>query len=67
MRDEFADAEFDSILSVLDEPDRSIAYRWFFFADTQEEIGKLYGVSKVAVCKRLKRICKKLKNYIDDE
>ena len=67
LRDEFADAEFNSILSVLDEPDRSIAYRWFFLGETQEEIGRDHGVSKVAVCKRLKRICKKLKNYMDDE
>ena len=67
LRDEFADAEFNSILSVLDEPDRSIAYRWFFLGETQEEIGRDHGVSKVAVCKRLKRICKKLKNYMYDE
>lgn len=60
---DFSEVEIRSVIDVLDEPNRTIAYRVYLLGHTLEEVGKSYGISKVAIFKRLGKIRKILKKY----
>lgn len=50
--------EFLSQLTKLSEKDRLILFRWIYWDETQEQIGKKFGVSKVAINRRIQNIVK---------
>lgn len=61
---DFDEVEFSLLTEGLDETDRYIAYKKFVENSTLQEIGDELKITKVAVCKRIKKIFKKIKkNY----
>lgn len=55
--------DFCLALDNLDPTDQFVAYRRFYLDEPLEVIGKYLGISKVAVYRRVKKICGILENF----
>jgi RNA polymerase sigma factor, sigma-70 family len=57
--------QFDEMMAALSESQRSVCFKYFVERLTMEEIAAECGISKQAVCNRVKRITKRLQKYLD--
>lgn len=50
----------------LSQPFKDTVYKYFFFGETMEEIGREFNICKAAVKKRLNKAIEKLKKFIEN-
>ena len=58
--------ELSCALDKLDEQSKKIVLRYYYLGETFEEIGREMGMTKSGVNKRLKKILKELKKFLND-